>query len=100
MIIILSETKLSDMAYRDVAYVEVKYCDNRDNVIDYEIFDINSNPNNNATNGDMLKTLFPDMKRWEYEDKICVVFSKDIAEIKMFPKSWWNAPYKIKSEEE
>ena len=85
MTIILSETELSDMTYRDVAYAKVSYCDNRDNVIDYEIFDINSISNDNATNWDVLNALFN---------------KEDFREILSMPRRrWLIKPYKAKVKE-
>ena len=54
-----------------------------------------------ATNGDMIKAMFPNARIWKVtRDNIrcaCVEFN-DICEIKTFPLSWWNAPYKAESE--
>jgi hypothetical protein len=50
-----------------------------------------------ATNGDMIKAMFPTAKTWEVtrDDVHCAYIEfKDICEIKSFPLSWWNAPYK------
>jgi hypothetical protein len=52
---------------------------------------------NGATNGDMIKAMFPNAKTWEVtrDDVHCAYIEfKDICEIKSFPLSWWNAPYK------
>ena len=54
----------------------------------------------NATNGDMIKLLFPDTKTWEVQrdDIHCAYISfKDICGIISFPLSWWNAPFKKES---
>lgn len=54
------------------------------------------------TNGDVIKLLFPDAKTWEVarDDIHCAYIEfKNICEIKSFPLSWWNAPYKVESEE-
>lgn len=54
-----------------------------------------------ATNGDMIKAMFPNAKTWEVarDDVHCAYIEfKDICEIKSFPLSWWNAPYKTESE--
>lgn len=51
----------------------------------------------NATNGDIIKAMFPNAKTWEVtrDDIHCAFIDfKDICEIKSFPLSWWNAPYK------
>ncbi|MCR5312167.1 MAG: hypothetical protein K6E54_00695 [Bacteroidaceae bacterium] len=50
-----------------------------------------------ATNGDMMKVLFPGAKTWEIprDDFHCACIEfKDVCEIKTFPLSWWNAPYR------
>lgn len=53
----------------------------------------------NATNGDMIKAIFPNIKTWdESEGALCVEF-KTLNQIKIFPKYWWNAPYKTESED-
>jgi hypothetical protein len=52
-----------------------------------------------ATNGDVIKAMFPNAKTWEVtrDDVHCAYIEfKDICEIKSFPLSWWNAPYKEK----
>lgn len=49
-----------------------------------------------ATNGEMIKALFPNAKTWEVtrEDIHCAYIEfEDICEIKSFPLSWWNSPY-------
>lgn len=54
------------------------------------------------TNGDMIKAMFPNAKTWEVtrDDIHCAFIDfKDICEIKSFPLSWWNAPYKKEVEE-
>lgn len=51
----------------------------------------------NATNGDVIKIMFPNSKTWEVtrDDVHCAYIEfKDICEIKSFPLSWWYAPYK------
>lgn len=55
-----------------------------------------------ATNGDMIKAMFPNAKTWEVtrDDIHCAYIEfKDICEIKSFPLSWWNAPYQKEVEE-
>lgn len=51
----------------------------------------------NATNGDMIKTMFPSIKiDFETYTKSEVVHFRDgDAE---FSHDWWNAPYKVESE--
>ena len=51
----------------------------------------------NATNGDIIKAMFPNAKTREVtrDDVHCAYIDfKDICEIKSFPLSWWNASYK------
>lgn len=54
----------------------------------------------NATNGDMIKAIFPYAKTWEekgdkpFED----VMRFDVAEdktLECFDLEWWNEPYKV-----
>jgi hypothetical protein len=49
----------------------------------------------NATNGDVIKAVFPNIEFWEFKTttSMCVQFN-DFREIKLFPLEWWNAPYK------
>ena len=56
----------------------------------------------NVTNGDVIKTLFPNATirmtkehrsdGWHYRPQIVVKFSE--TEINYFNEDWWNAPYK------
>ena len=54
----------------------------------------------NATNGDMIKTLFPDIQVWEgfgsWRGNIKVKGLGDGTRI--FRDDWWSAPYKAESE--
>lgn len=49
-----------------------------------------------ATNGDMIKAIFPNAKTWEITvvniTYVCVAF-EGMLEIKKFTLDWWNAPY-------
>ncbi len=59
---------------------------------------------NNATNGDMIKTLFPHIS---VKDNCQKYYSVDIENLSKdnslntigFRKEWWDAPYKAKSED-
>ena len=54
------------------------------------------------TNGDVIMAMFPNAKTWEVtrDDVHCAYIEfKDICEIKSFPLSWWNAPYKKENKE-
>lgn len=44
-----------------------------------------------ATNGDVIKAIFPKAKVWESSGKICV---DGHGCFKTFSIDWWNAPYK------
>jgi hypothetical protein len=48
---------------------------------------------NGATNGDVIKTLW-NVKTWMYDDDTICVEYEGIIGIKLYPLSWWNAPYK------
>ena len=50
----------------------------------------------NATNGDMIKAMFPNA---EYEVRECVVIFTFGGVKRELPIGWWNAPYKAESEE-
>lgn len=51
----------------------------------------------NATNGDMIKAMFPNFKITDLKNKMIKV---DISESydEYFEKTWWNSPYKRESE--
>lgn len=50
----------------------------------------------NATNGDVIKAVFPKANVWESAGRICV---DGHGCLKTFSIVWWNAPYKAESEE-
>lgn len=50
-----------------------------------------------ATNGDMIKAMFPNIEMWG-ESKNTLDYSLG-GMIHRVLKSWWNAPYKAESEE-
>lgn len=60
----------------------------------------------NATNGDIIKVIFPDSKDWKakIEDNNGEVYEVHFVElpnsmtINKYEESWWNAPYKAESE--
>ena len=55
----------------------------------------------NATNGDVIKALFPKIKYYN-EDTSCVTLKIDMGEHNEyvdFYEDWWNAPYKAESED-
>ena len=70
-------------------------------LFDYEVFDIahsyrlamcvkNGTPlSEGATNGDMIKAMFPSLANSNLE----------LVDVLLNTKSWWNAPYKRKVEE-
>lgn len=49
----------------------------------------------NATNGDVIKAMFPNTKAWvgASSDTTCVEI-EGIMQIHLVPTDWWNAPYK------
>jgi hypothetical protein len=51
-----------------------------------------------ATNGDMIKAMFPDVDVKEKNNGYEVYFGVGTA-IQFFNYQWWNAPYKAESEE-
>lgn len=56
----------------------------------------------NATNGDMIKAMFPYIKIHEHEKTdICDAYIQiDIWDFSIYvSKEWWNAPYKVESED-
>lgn len=50
------------------------------------------------TNGDVIKALFPDIKMWGESEKTLDYSLGGM--VHRVLKSWWDAPYKIKPEEE
>lgn len=60
----------------------------------------------NATNGDIIKVIFPDCKDWKakIEDNDGEVYEVHFVQlpnsmtINKYEESWWNAPYKAESE--
>ena len=56
----------------------------------------------NLTNGDMIKTMFPNGKVIETENGNLgyeIYIDKDYSFCSWFDGLWWNAPYKAESEE-
>ena len=55
---------------------------------------------NNATNGDVIRTLFPHIRWFVNEDNEVFTDHKTINQrFVSFNADWWNAPYKMESEE-
>ena len=50
----------------------------------------------NATNGDMIKAMFPNLKGGEKAFEIVVTVNKN--KVGNISVDWWNAPYKTESE--
>ena len=49
---------------------------------------------NNATNGDVIKLLFPTAKTWADEDEYCMKIDiPDDFTIECFDLGWWNKKY-------
>lgn len=53
---------------------------------------------NKVTNGDMIKSLFPELKINE-TNKGFVLIQSETENISIW-NNWWNAPYKLKGENE
>ena len=51
----------------------------------------------NVTNGDVIKTMFPQLKVNIFPDMV-IVFGEDYIFQHYYPIEWWNAPYEIESE--
>lgn len=52
-----------------------------------------------ATNGDMIKFMFPDAQidyheKSEFVEEYITVYPKDCDTCQDYPKYWWNLPYK------
>ena len=49
----------------------------------------------NATNGDLIKAMFPNALRSDYfENDTTIIYLQDENESEMVvPEDWWNAPY-------
>lgn len=55
----------------------------------------------NATNGDMIKAMFPDAQIDYHEESdldYITVFTKDCDTCQDYSYEWWDAPYKAESE--
>lgn len=53
----------------------------------------------NATNGDVIKALFPDVKTHQSGGYTGCLFRPSVM-LEDTKSEWWNAPYKAESEEE
>ena len=54
----------------------------------------------NATNGEMIQTMFPNAKiRWMSQSHIGITMKNNQDYITEFTLDWWNAPYNTESEE-
>ena len=75
-------------------YEQVKMCiTGTNNIVEIRSAIRQSTPlPDNATNGDMIKALFPNFEFSESRMGI-IVYQKDIGTME-FEISWWNAPYK------
>lgn len=66
-----------------------------------DLFELKHNPNiieipDNATNGDMIKALFPNAEYWdstEFENEERINFEDNDC-LECLNLDWWNAPYK------
>jgi hypothetical protein len=47
----------------------------------------------NATNGDMIKAMFPNIEIEEIDDELIVAYKLDVKGTPFY-RVWWNAPYK------
>ena len=50
----------------------------------------------NATNGDMIKALFPCLEKYEYEELYMhgIALAGNDNRVTWFANEWWNSPYK------
>ena len=48
----------------------------------------------NATNGDMIKAIFPNVKYYMYCVEVKLEYHSQYDTGLLFDKKWWNAPYK------
>ncbi len=53
-----------------------------------------------ATNGDMIKALFPCLEKYEYEEPYThgIALAGNDNRVTWFANEWWNAPYKAEGE--
>lgn len=61
---------------------------------DYEIDDVPTifEISDNATNGDVIKAMFPSGKIWKSDSYMCLLIYGQ-GDAQMFDVDWWNAPY-------
>jgi len=50
----------------------------------------------NATNGDVIKALFPCLEKYEYEELYThgIALAGNDNRVTWFANEWWNSPYK------
>ena len=53
----------------------------------------------NATNGDVIKAMFPNIETFEEEDVPQNIYFSIEGDVLCLRKEWWNAPYKAESED-
>lgn len=46
----------------------------------------------NATNGEVIKTIFPSGKIWKSDSYMCLLIDGQ-GDAQMFDVDWWNSPY-------
>ena len=46
----------------------------------------------NATNGDVIKAMFPSGKIWKSDSYMCLLIDGQ-GDAQMFDADWWNSPY-------
>ena len=66
----------------------------------YRLFPCIYLENNNPTNGDIIKAMFPSVEVFIEEDCPHIVNISLGGYVIMFQDMWWNAPYKTESEDE
>jgi len=83
--------ELEDSDIKDYAFWTLEWAINKRKVSAIKI-------PQNATNGDAIKAIFPNIKIEEIDNDFLVVRNWDIQGTPFF-KVWWNAPYKAESED-
>ena len=84
--------KVSEDTYKDI--IENGFIYDEDNeVVTYAIKNGTPIPDN-ATNGDVIKALYPDAKYDTYFDFIAMItHTERTVFMSRFDRDWWNAPY-------
>lgn len=75
------------------------YDEKYEEAFDTAIKALEQEPCEDATNGEVLLKMFPPSVYYGDDEKHIVLLTKD-CELTCYNNEWWNAPYKVESDEE